>query len=84
MSTFQLSVVSSERLLLEGEVDQVDLPGAEGDFASWPYADHCDASSGDCDCNSRKRPREVRGVWRYHRVFERNSRDVISLTRAPV
>jgi F0F1-type ATP synthase epsilon subunit len=31
MATFQLSVVSSERLLLEGEVDQVDLPGVEID-----------------------------------------------------
>ena len=24
----------------------MDWPGAEGDFASWPYADHCDARPG--------------------------------------
>lgn len=32
MSTFQLSLVSPEDLLFAGQVDQVDLPGAEGDF----------------------------------------------------
>jgi F-type H+-transporting ATPase subunit epsilon len=32
MSTFQVSLVSPERLLFTGQVDQVDLPGAEGDF----------------------------------------------------
>lgn len=32
MSTFQLSLVSPEHLLFAGQVDQVDLPGAEGDF----------------------------------------------------
>jgi len=32
MPTFQLSLVSPEKLLFSGEVDQVDLPGAEGDF----------------------------------------------------
>jgi len=32
MSTFQVSLVSPERLLFAGQVDQVDLPGAEGDF----------------------------------------------------
>jgi F-type H+-transporting ATPase subunit epsilon len=32
MSTFQLSLVSPERRLFEGQVDQVDLPGVEGDF----------------------------------------------------
>ncbi len=32
MSTFQLSLVSPEKLLFAGQVDQVDLPGAEGDF----------------------------------------------------
>ena len=32
MSTFQLSLVSPEKLLFAGEVDQVDLPGVEGDF----------------------------------------------------
>ena len=32
MSTFQLSFVSPEKLLFAGHVDQVDLPGVEGDF----------------------------------------------------
>ncbi len=32
MPTFQLSLVSPEKLLFAGEVDQVDLPGVEGDF----------------------------------------------------
>ena len=32
MATFQLSLVSPEKLLFAGQVDQVDLPGAEGDF----------------------------------------------------
>jgi F-type H+-transporting ATPase subunit epsilon len=32
MATFHLDLVSPEKLLLAGEVDQVDLPGAEGDF----------------------------------------------------
>ncbi len=32
MSTFQVSLVSPEKLLFTGQVDQVDLPGAEGDF----------------------------------------------------
>jgi F-type H+-transporting ATPase subunit epsilon len=32
MATFQVSLVSPERLLFAGQVDQVDLPGAEGDF----------------------------------------------------
>jgi F-type H+-transporting ATPase subunit epsilon len=32
MATFQVSLVSPEKLLFEGQVDQVDLPGAEGDF----------------------------------------------------
>lgn len=32
MATFQLSLVSPEKLLFAGEVDQVDLPGVEGDF----------------------------------------------------
>ncbi len=32
MSTFQVSLVSPEKLLFAGKVDQVDLPGAEGDF----------------------------------------------------
>ena len=32
MPTFQLSLVSPEKLLIAGQVDQVDLPGAEGDF----------------------------------------------------
>jgi F-type H+-transporting ATPase subunit epsilon len=32
MPTFQLSLVSPEKLLFAGQVDQVDLPGVEGDF----------------------------------------------------
>ena len=32
MPTFQLSLVSPEKLLFAGDVDQVDLPGVEGDF----------------------------------------------------
>jgi F-type H+-transporting ATPase subunit epsilon len=32
MPTFQLSLVAPDRLLFTGEVDQVDLPGVEGDF----------------------------------------------------
>jgi F-type H+-transporting ATPase subunit epsilon len=32
MSTFHFDLVSPERLAFSGEVDQVDIPGAEGDF----------------------------------------------------
>lgn len=32
MATFQLDLVSPEKLLFSGEVEQVDVPGAEGDF----------------------------------------------------
>jgi len=32
MATFQFDLVSPEKLLFSGEVDQVDVPGAEGDF----------------------------------------------------
>ncbi len=32
MAKFQFSLVSPERELFAGEVDQVDAPGAEGDF----------------------------------------------------
>ncbi len=32
MPSFQLSLVSPEKLLFTGPVDQVDLPGVEGDF----------------------------------------------------
>lgn len=32
MATFQFNLVSPEKLLLTGEVTQVDVPGAEGDF----------------------------------------------------
>lgn len=32
MATFQFDLVSPERLLFSGDVDQVDVPGAEGDF----------------------------------------------------
>ncbi|MBZ0139982.1 MAG: F0F1 ATP synthase subunit epsilon [Pseudorhodoplanes sp.] len=32
MATFQFDLVSPEKLLFSGAVDQVDVPGAEGDF----------------------------------------------------
>jgi F-type H+-transporting ATPase subunit epsilon len=32
MPTFHFDLVSPEKLLFTGEVDQVDVPGAEGDF----------------------------------------------------
>jgi F-type H+-transporting ATPase subunit epsilon len=32
MATFHFDLVSPEKLLFSGEVDQVDLPGAEGDL----------------------------------------------------
>ncbi|MEA2906080.1 MAG: F-type H+-transporting ATPase subunit epsilon [Alphaproteobacteria bacterium] len=32
MSTFHFDLVSPEKLLFSGEVDQVDIPGSEGDF----------------------------------------------------
>lgn len=32
MPTFPFDLVSPEKLLFSGEVDQVDIPGAEGDF----------------------------------------------------
>jgi F-type H+-transporting ATPase subunit epsilon len=32
MATFHFDLVSPERLAFTGEVDQVDIPGAEGDF----------------------------------------------------
>src|ERR1700704_6626588 len=32
MATFHFDLVSPENLLFSGEVDQVDVPGAEGDF----------------------------------------------------
>jgi F-type H+-transporting ATPase subunit epsilon len=32
MSTFQLTLVSPEKLLFSGQVNQVDLSGVEGDF----------------------------------------------------
>jgi F-type H+-transporting ATPase subunit epsilon len=32
MPTFHFDLVSPERLLFSGEVDQVDVPGSEGDF----------------------------------------------------
>lgn len=32
MPTFQLKLVAPEKLLFMGQVDQVDLPGTEGDF----------------------------------------------------
>jgi len=32
MATFHFELVSPERIAFSGEVDQVDIPGAEGDF----------------------------------------------------
>jgi F-type H+-transporting ATPase subunit epsilon len=32
MATFQFNLVSPEKLLFAGPVDQVDVPGSEGDF----------------------------------------------------
>ena len=32
MATFHFDLVSPEKLLFSGEVDQVDIPGVEGDF----------------------------------------------------
>jgi|SRR5580704_9163640 F-type H+-transporting ATPase subunit epsilon len=32
MATFRFDLVSPERLVFAGEVDQVDVPGAEGEF----------------------------------------------------
>jgi F-type H+-transporting ATPase subunit epsilon len=32
MATFHLDLVSPEKLLFSGEVEQVDVPGSEGDF----------------------------------------------------
>ncbi len=32
MATFKFELVSPERLVLSADVDQVDLPGSEGDF----------------------------------------------------
>lgn len=32
MATFQFNLVSPEKLLLSGQVNQVDVPGSEGDF----------------------------------------------------
>ena len=32
MATFHFDLVSPEKLLISGEVEQVDVPGAEGDF----------------------------------------------------
>ncbi|MGB9397270.1 MAG: F0F1 ATP synthase subunit epsilon, partial [Pseudolabrys sp.] len=32
MASFHFELVSPEKLLFSGEVEQVDVPGAEGDF----------------------------------------------------
>ena len=36
MATFHFDLVSPEKLLFAGDVDQVDVPGAEGDFGVLP------------------------------------------------
>ena len=38
MATFHLDLVAPDRLTFSGEVDQVDVPGLEGDFGV--FADH--------------------------------------------
>lgn len=38
MATFQFDLVSPEKLLFSGKVEQVDVPGSEGDFGV--LADH--------------------------------------------
>ena len=45
MSTFKANLVSPEKLLFSDEVNQVDLPGLEGDFGvlagHTPIVKHC-------------------------------------------
>jgi len=36
MASFHFNLVSPEKLLFSGDVDQVDVPGAEGDFGVLP------------------------------------------------
>jgi F-type H+-transporting ATPase subunit epsilon len=36
MATFHFDIVSPERVVFSGEVDQVDVPGSEGDFGVLP------------------------------------------------
>jgi len=36
MATFHFDLVSPEKLLFSGDVEQVDVPGAEGDFGVLP------------------------------------------------
>jgi len=36
MATFHFDLVSPEKLLFSGEVNQVDVPGSEGDFGVLP------------------------------------------------
>ena len=38
MATFHFELASPERLVFSGEVDQVDVPGSDGDFGV--FADH--------------------------------------------
>jgi F-type H+-transporting ATPase subunit epsilon len=38
MATFHFNLVAPDKLLFSGEVDQVDVPGMEGDFGV--FADH--------------------------------------------
>ncbi|HEY7971297.1 MAG TPA: F0F1 ATP synthase subunit epsilon, partial [Xanthobacteraceae bacterium] len=38
MATFHFNLVAPDKLLFSGEVDQVDVPGMEGDFGV--LADH--------------------------------------------
>ena len=51
MATFHFDLVSPEKLLFSGEVEQVDVPGAEGDFGVLaghaPYVDDAAARHPD-------------------------------------
>jgi F-type H+-transporting ATPase subunit epsilon len=53
MSTFHVSLVSPEKLLFAGQVDQVDLPGVEGDFG---------ALAGHAPVIAKLRPRIVTAI----------------------
>jgi len=76
MSTFQVSLVSPERLLFTGQVDQVDLPARKAISASWPATpplSRCSVRAGDG--HRRGRSRQVRGARRSGGVFARGSHD---------
>ena len=61
MATFHFELVSPQKIAFSGEVDQVDVPGAEGDFgvlAGPCAADLADPSRRDeGHCGAARRPR---------------------------